>query len=260
MTDSTDSVRVYFVGTAGSGKSTLTKAFKLWMDERGLSTTTVNLDPGVEELGYSPDVDVRDWVSVKSVMAEQGLGPNGAQIACADMAALSFPEIASVIEGFRSDYILIDTPGQIELFAFRRASEVFLESFTSGHGIIVFVLDPAVTKTPAGLVSLLILSSSVQFRFSTPLELVLGKADLLSEIEQEQIQAWCSSPEMLMDALQQDQMDMQKVAAVEFLRAVETLGSSKPPLPVSGTEVTGIEDLYNTIQQLYFGGEDIRSD
>lgn len=255
-----DSVRIYFVGTAGSGKSTLTQAFKTWMDEHGLSTITVNLDPGVEELGYSPDVDVRDWVSVKSVMAEQGLGPNGAQIVCADVAALSFPKIANVIEGFRADYILIDTPGQIELFAFRTASEVFLDSFTSGHGIMVFVLDPAVAKTPAGLVSLLILSSSVQFRFSTPLELVLGKADLLSESEERQIHEWCVSPELLTDALHQDEMDMQKIAAIEFLRAMESLGSHKLPLSVSGAEVTGIEDLYNTIQQLFFGGEDLQSD
>ncbi len=255
-----DPVRIYFVGTAGSGKSTLTKAFKLWMDENGLSTMTVNLDPGVEELGYVPDVDVRDWVSVKDVMAEQGLGPNGAQIACADMAALQFPEISKVIEGFRADYILIDTPGQIELFAFREASSVFLNSFSNDSAIIAFVLDPAIARQPAGLVSLLMLSSSVQFRFSTPIELVLGKADLLSEDELDTIMEWCDTPERLMDELGRDEMNMQAVAAGEFLRAMESLGGHRMPLPISGMEVTGIDDLYNTIQQVFFGGEDLQSD
>ena len=156
-----DPVRIYFVGTAGSGKSTLTQAFKLWMNEHGLNAITVNLDPGVEELGYDPDVDVRDWVSVPDIMAKQGLGPNGAQIACADIAAIQFPEISQVIEGFRADYILIDTPGQIELFAFREASSVFLNAFTTNEALIAFVLDPSVARSPEGLISLLMLSASI---------------------------------------------------------------------------------------------------
>ena len=255
-----DPIRIYFVGTAGSGKSTLTQAFKLWMDEHGLSSTTVNLDPGVEEIGYVPDVDIRDWVSVKQVMAEQGLGPNGAQIACADMAALIFPEIAEVIEGFRSDYTLIDTPGQIELFAFREASSIFLNSFQSGNAIMVFVLDPALARTPPGLVSLLMLSSSIQFRFSTPIELVLGKADIMSEEELENVRGWCTDLGRLMDDLDKFDMDMRSVAASEFLKAMESLGVHNTPIPISSFEMTGIEDLYNTIQQLFFGGEDLRPD
>ena len=255
-----DPVRIYFVGTAGSGKSTLTKAFKLWMDENGLSTMIVNLDPGVEELGYAPDVDVRDWVSVKDVMAERGLGPNVAQIACADMAALQFPEISEVIEGFRADYSLVDTPGQIELFAFREASSVFINSFSNDNAIIAFVLDPAIARQPAGLVSLLMLSSSVQFRFSTPIELVLGKADLLSEDELDTIMEWCNTPERLMDELSRGEMSMQAVAAGEFLRAMDSLGAYRTPLPIAGIEITGIDDLYNTIQQVFFGGEDLQSD
>jgi len=255
-----DPIRVYFIGTAGSGKSTLTKAFQLWMNEQGLNAITVNLDPGVEELGYAPDVDVRDWVSVSDVMAEQGLGPNGAQIACADMAALQFPEISEVIEEFRSDYILIDTPGQVELFVFREASSIFVNAFQTGNGIMNFVLDPAIARTPTGLVSLLMLSASVQFRFSTPLELVLGKADLLEQEELDQIIDWCSNPPLLLNELGQGEMDMRAVAAGEFLKAMETLGSYRKPIPVSSTEITGIEDVYNIIQQTYFGGEDLRPD
>jgi GTPase SAR1 family protein len=259
MAYSTEAVRVYFVGTAGAGKSALTQAFRLWMDEQGFSSMTVNLDPGVEEPGYAPDVDIRDWVSVADVMHDQGLGPNGAQIACADMAALSFGEISEVIESFRTDYIFIDTPGQIELFAFRQASDVFLDAFQSGHPIIVFVLDPALARTPAGLVSLLMLSSSVQFRFAVPLELVLGKADLLTDEEKETVTAWSINPERLLGALETGE-DMRSVAAGEFLKAMETLGMHKTPICVSSADMTGIEDLYNTIQQLFMGGEDLGSD
>jgi len=255
-----DPVRIYFVGTAGSGKSTLTHAFKLWMDERGLNAITVNLDPGVDELGYTPDVDIRDWVSVPQIMAERGLGPNGAQIACADIAAIQFPEIAGIIEEFRADYVLIDTPGQIELFAFREASAVFMNAFPTQRNIILFMLDPSVAKNPAGLVSLLMLSSSILFRFNAPMDLILSKVDILKDEEAEEILARVSDSYRLQDALDQGEMDMHAISATEFIRAMETLGAQKVPKLVSSHEMFGIEDLYNTIQQYFYGGEDLRPD
>jgi GTPase SAR1 family protein len=255
-----DPIRIFIVGTAGSGKSTLTQAFKLWMDQQGFNAITVNLDPGVDETNYVPDVDVRDWVSVPEIMAEKGLGPNGAQIACADIAAIQFPKISEIIDGFRADYVLIDTPGQIELFAFREASNVFMGAFPSERSIIIFVLDPAVAKNPAGLVSLLMLSSSIQFRFSAPMSLVLGKSDILSDEEKESILEHCGNPESLLFALDNGGMDMRAVAATEFLRAMDSLGVMHKPKPVSSIEMTGIEDVYNSIQQAFFGGEDLASD
>ena len=71
---------IYFIGTAGSGKSSLVSAFQEWMTLQGLDCITVNLDPGVEFMPYEPDVDIRDWVRVGEVMRDYGLGPNGAQI------------------------------------------------------------------------------------------------------------------------------------------------------------------------------------
>jgi hypothetical protein len=255
-----DPIRIFIVGTAGSGKSTLTRAFKLWMDSQGFNAITVNLDPGVDELGFVPDVDIRDWVSVPEGMAERGLGPNGAQIACADIAAIQFPKITSVIEEFRADYVLMDTPGQIELFAFREASAVFMNAFPAERNIIIFVLDPAVARSPAGLVSLLMLSSSIQFRFSAPLDLVLGKSDLLTDEETEKILENCANPDSLLFALGNGQMDMRAVAATEFLKAMESLGVMHVPRAVSALEMSGIEDVYNSIQQAFFGGEDLESD
>ena len=87
---------LYFLGTAGSGKSTMVFAFQLWMNSQGLDCITVNLDPGAEALQYSPDLDVRDYVNIEEIMTEQGLGPNGAQVAAADMVAMNAKELADV--------------------------------------------------------------------------------------------------------------------------------------------------------------------
>src|SRR2546422_389825 len=80
---------VYLIGTAGSGKTTFTHAFRTWMQSQGLDAITVNLDPGAERLPYDPEVDIRDWIRLEEIMDEQGLGPNGAQVVAADMLALN---------------------------------------------------------------------------------------------------------------------------------------------------------------------------
>ena len=72
---------LYFLGTAGSGKSTMVHAFQQWMNSQGLDCVTANMDPGAETLQYSPDLDVRDYVRLAEIMEEQDLGPNGAQVA-----------------------------------------------------------------------------------------------------------------------------------------------------------------------------------
>src|SRR5437016_13553933 len=93
---------LYFLGTAGSGKSTMVYAFQLWMNSQGLDCVTVNLDPGAESLQYSPDLDVRDYVNLSEIMEEQDLGPNGAQVAAADMIGMDPRGLAAGLQTFQS--------------------------------------------------------------------------------------------------------------------------------------------------------------
>ena len=124
-----EEIFVYFIGTAGSGKSTLTANFQSWTKLRGLDSIIVNLDPGAENLPYEPDIDIKDWISLKEVMETNELGPNGAQIACADMIALNTDDVKKSIESFKTDYVFIDTPGQLELFVFRESGKYTIEFF-----------------------------------------------------------------------------------------------------------------------------------
>src|SRR5207247_911591 len=110
---------LYFIGTAGCGKSTMVRGFDDWMASQGLDIVTVNLDPGAERVPYDIDIDVRDWIRLAEVMEEHGLGPNGAQVVAADLLAMDAGEIQETMDTFRTNYFLIDTPGQMELFTFR---------------------------------------------------------------------------------------------------------------------------------------------
>ena len=51
----------YFIvvlGTAGSGKTSLTSVLQTYLEDHQLDSIIVNLDPAVEELPYEPHVDV----------------------------------------------------------------------------------------------------------------------------------------------------------------------------------------------------------
>ncbi|MCG2827604.1 MAG: ATP/GTP-binding protein [Thermoplasmatales archaeon] len=248
---------LYFVGTAGSGKTTLTYAFQQWMNLQGYDAITVNLDPGVEKMKYAPDVDVREMISLPAVMEEYNLGPNGAQIVCADLLALKINEIKEIVDGFVSDYVLIDTPGQIELFAFREASKHIMEAIDINNSAMAFLFDPFLSKTPSGFISQIMLSATIQFRFQVPFINVLSKADLLDEKEKDRIMNWVKQPEDLLNDAINEEASMEKQLSIELFRVLEQLGVYKMLTPVSSETMTGMEDIYNLVQQVFMGGEDL---
>lgn len=253
-------VNIYFVGTAGSGKSSMVYAFKEWMTLQGLDCITVNLDPGAEFIPYDPDVDIREWVNVADVMEEYQLGPNGAQIVCADLMAMRASEMVTIIDSFKTPYVLIDTPGQIELFAFRKSSEVIIDALGKDNSFLVFLSDPHLSKTPVGFVSSLMLCATTQFRFSLPFINVLAKSDMLKQEELVKVINWSMDPDTLNGDLADGGVDARTVLNIEFFRALENVGIFREIIPVSSQAKEGIEDIYNAIQQSFEGGEDIRSD
>jgi GTPase SAR1 family protein len=128
---------VFIIGTAGSGKSLLTASFSEWLKMSKQNVTVVNLDPGALKLPYSPDVDVRNYVNVGDLMEKYGLGPNGALIMAADLITDEIDEISKEIEDLTSDIVLVDTSGQMELFAFRASGPYIATELTKEPKAII---------------------------------------------------------------------------------------------------------------------------
>ena len=231
-----------------------------WLGLKGLDCVTVNLDPGAETLPYAPDYDIREWLSLRKVMEEYGLGPNGAQIAAADLLAMRVGEIREILEGFRSPYILLDTPGQLELFAFRKSSRLVVESLTGERSALAFLLDPTLAKVPSGYISQLLLSATVQFRFSLPMMNVLSKSDLLSESELGNITSWAEDSYRLQAAAEEERTGPSFQFNIELFRALETVGAFRNFIRASATELSGIEDIYTAVQNHFSGGDDLTKD
>lgn len=253
-------INLYFIGSAGSGKSTLTGAFLGWMQRQGYDAVTVNLDPGIENAPYVPDVDIREWIKLKDIMEEYGVGPNGAQIIAADMLALNTGEMKEIIESFETDYVIFDTPGQMELFTLRQSGKVLVDSFGADKSIIGYLYDPVISKTPSGFITLMLQAASVQVRFNVPFMDVLTKSDLLKDEEREDILKWSQDFMELDSAIHEEMPTLRNQLNIEFLSALKSFGAGQKLLPASSTYGSGMEDIYNSVQQIYYGGEDLSRD
>ena len=102
-------------------KSLLTATLTEWYKNNGINCISVNLDPGVTELPYVADVDIRDRISLTDIMDTYKLGPNGALILSCDLIATNLESIIPDIEEHSPEYVIIDTPGQIEQFVYRNS-------------------------------------------------------------------------------------------------------------------------------------------
>jgi len=248
---------IYFTGTAGAGKTSLVQGFAQWMRSAGYDSTIVNLDPGSEASEDAADVDIREWVRLVDLQSEYGLGPNGAQVVAADMIALKIFEVKQAVQELKADYVLVDTPGQIELFAFREASKAIVEALSGERSVLAFLYDPVLARTPGGFVSLLMLGATVEFRFRLPMLNLLAKSDVLTPDQLREVMSWSDDPGSLADAVGRDSPTPDVQLSTELLRAVESMAPLVGLVPTSAKESTGFEDLYNAFQRVFAGGEDL---
>lgn len=249
-----DAGTVYFTGTAGAGKTSLVQAFQDWLDKQGHDVVTVNLDPGSEAGSFEPDVDIRDWIRLPQVMQEYGLGPNGAQVAAADMIALKIFEVKQSLDGYRARYVLVDTPGQFELFAFRESSKAIVDALSGDRSVIAFLFDPALARKASGFVSLRMLSATVEFRFRLPMLNLLAKSDVLTPEQLEEILGWGDDPTRLADAVGQELPTPDVQLSTELFRATETLAPQSALVPTSASEQSGMDVLYEAVERIFSGG------
>jgi GTPase SAR1 family protein len=247
---------IIVLGTAGSGKTSLTSVLQTYLADHQLDAIVVNLDPAVESLPYKPDVDVRDYVDARELMRKTGLGPNGALIASIDMLAANIEELREEIDSYRANYVIVDTPGQMEIFAFRPTGPLVLSALVGDYkAVALFLTDITYTTRPSNLLSALLLAASTHFRLKYPQINVLTKIDLLPGEEVEKVLAMLEDPEQLASSItsERDVRLLWDLEDVEYLAEKLTIFET---IPVSNVTGEGFDDLYASIQRVVAGGED----
>ncbi|MFX1564117.1 MAG: ATP/GTP-binding protein [Promethearchaeota archaeon] len=253
------SYSIYIVGTAGSGKSTLTGALARWMQDAKLSVSTINLDPGVLNLPYNPDVDIQDFISLQGVMEKYNLGPNSGLIASIDLISAHIDAIQEEIRELGTDFLLFDSPGQIELFAFRDTGPIIVSSLGSENRMLMYLVDATLAIAPAGFVSTLLLSASVMVRFNLPQINTLSRADLLKEEELERMMRWLDDIDQLMHDIQGSQNELQRELTFELYNSLQHLFAGSDVVPVSALNMENLDLLFSQISNILTGGDGFES-
>ncbi len=247
----------FIVGPAGAGKTHLTAALKDWLIKSGVDTVAANLDPGVMILPYSADFDIRQFVDYSELMDKLGLGPNGGLIAAIDYAVTLIDQIKDEIQSIDADHILVDCPGQMELFAYRSSGPILLHTIAGNEpSSMLFLIDANLARTARGLISAQLLSASIHYRFMFPKVNILSKSDLLEKDELERILNWVDEPFDMYHALSSESPSMQNEFSRRILEVLSEFGTETELYPVSAKNYIGLDNVVAILQRLMLGGDD----
>jgi hypothetical protein len=216
---------------------------------------TVNLDPGAFKLPYVPDIDIRNYVKVEVIMEEYSLGPNGALIMAADLIADEVEKLSGEIEDLKPDVVLIDTPGQMELFAFRASGPYIVHELTPKEPkALLYLFDSVFSSNPLNYVSNLFLSAAVYNRFFVPQVHVLSKCDLVPREEVNRIMDWSAKPKMLEEAIEEKLEGTKRLLSRNMMRAIYQLGLRFLLIPISAKTNEGMINLNMALERILAAG------
>ncbi len=203
---------------------------------------------------YAPDIDIKEYIVLEDVMEEYGLGPNGAMILASDLMVNYLDDIKDEIDEFNPDWIMVDTAGQLELFAFRETGPLIASALGFGdiQRSVSFLFDANFVMRPNGFISTLLLAASVQFRFQKiPQINILSKADLLDEDQIDMIVNWSQDFQALEDSTDQREKGLIRDLSMLLSEVFIQLGSTAELVPCSTKEKDGLDLLFGYLQRIF---------
>jgi len=195
---------IFFVGMAGSGKTSLIYRMSKKFTSFKKNHYIINLDPASLVTPYSSNIDIRDTINYQKVMEEYGLGPNGAIITCLNLFVTRFHQIKTLLEIKKShvNYLLIDTPGQIEIFMWSASGSIICEAFSSNFPVmLVYTIDLLKSFHPLTFMSNILYSCSILYKTRLISLLAVNKIDITS---MDFLRDWISNTESFDSAFIRD--------------------------------------------------------
>jgi len=246
---------IFVTGTAGSGKSMLTSKILEYYQKNGVFASVLNLDPGVESLPYRPDVDVREYVDIVQIMQQYDLGPNGSMIMANDLIASKIDDIQNEIHRVNPDYLIVDTPGQIELFAYRASGPFFIQNIDAGEKTNIFLYDGTMIASPTNFISISLLATSIKLRLELPTINVMTKTDLIPD-KIDQVLKWSSDPISLEEELKTLEGETYSLAT-DILRTLNIGEFAGDLIPISNLTGEGMVNLQAALSRIINLGEEV---
>ncbi len=244
---------VVFTGPAGSGKTTLTRTYGEWLrTNMFLNVCQVNMDPGAEFLPYEPCMDIREFITIKDIMREHGLGPNGAFMKAVEMISQIMDKIMReqpFNEPENWDVIIVDTPGQLEAFIFRpETREIMGRLQAIGRTVISYLIDSSMIRTSTDAITMWFLGVLLQVKIGIDVIPVITKADTLDKARENIIRKLITSPEKLLEDIGDSEGIVSDILPELISITVKTRGAYRPVL-ISINNSESVEDLHYVLHE-----------
>ncbi|KAI9882509.1 MAG: hypothetical protein M1823_005740 [Watsoniomyces obsoletus] len=178
------------VGMAGSGKTTFMQRINAHLHAKREPPYIINLDPAVRTVPFESNVDIRESVDYKEVMRQYNLGPNGGILTSLNLFATKIDQIIGLLEKRTTPdptlpdrqpvkNILIDTPGQIEVFVWSASGSILLDSLASSFPtVLAYIIDTPRTSSTSTFMSNMLYACSILYKTKLPMILVFNKTDV----------------------------------------------------------------------------------
>lgn len=123
-------------------------------------------------LPYEPHIDIRDSIDYKQVMSQYKLGPNGGIMTSLNLFTTKFGQVLEACEedeaAVDAKFLLIDTPGQIEIFTWSASGAIITQSFCNEYPtVFLYVIDCARVTSPTTFMSNMLYACSILYRESS---------------------------------------------------------------------------------------------
>jgi len=179
------------MGPAGSGKSTYCEAVQKHCQATHRSAKVINIDPAAEHFNYEVAIDVRELITLEEVMEAEELGPNGGLIFAMEYLVSSegFEWLEEEIGQFEDCYLLIDCPGQIELYSHIPVMRQLVDRLQEWGAIVagVYLLDAQFCQDSSKFIAGALSAQSCMLQLELPHVNVLTKLDLLDKASKDSL-------------------------------------------------------------------------
>jgi len=174
----------------------------------------INLDPAVRTVPFDCNIDIRDSVNYKEVMKQYNLGPNGGILTSLNLFATKIDQILGLLEKRTKpdpekpdatpiQNILIDTPGQIEVFVWSASGAILLDSLASSFPTVVaYIIDTPRSASTSTFMSNMLYACSILYKTKLPMILVMNKSDVKDPSFAKE---WMTDFEAFQDALRAEE-------------------------------------------------------
>lgn len=174
---------VFVLGPAGSGKSTFCKTMVETLLAKKKKVNLVNLDPAADFNEYASSFDIRTRWSLKNVMKETELGPNGGMLECLRRMIDEEEWLNDNLANYGEELLFVDCPGQIEIYLNSDYMLKIIEKFKKENYNVctVYMMDSQFILDESKYFSGVLNSLCCLLRLGIPCLNVLGKIDLIDK-------------------------------------------------------------------------------